>query len=284
MAPTYVLDVHRNECGGRGERTTRCCARAPWRGHVTDGAARGCVSFTMGPMNNRPARPSVRLLLLGLSVAFAIAACSPAPTPFSYNLDVAYIGDGLFGTDAALSALSDLEAAHPELSVTYSTDMATLAAAIAGDPHLLGGFNQNSPMSDADRDLLIDYIADGGRLVATDWNWRTALLTALGTTWDGTMNETSVSFVDARLASGLTPPLPLTNPAPGWGTFSTGLAATTGTVAANFEDGRAAVVYANAGRTAAVGFLNDTVTLGAGGDFFANLFDLMLRGTAISGF
>jgi hypothetical protein len=232
---------------------------------------------------DRPAaRPSVRPLLLGLALALGLAACTPPPAPFSYDLDVVYFWDALEGADAAIHALSGLEADHPELSVTYTADRAEVLVALTTDPHLVVVFNQDQTMPDEFRDALVDWVAGGGRLVVGDWDWRPELLAALGASWDGTQNGTSVAFDDARLAAGTTPPLAITDP--GRGTFSTGLEATDGTVAARFADDKAAVVYGNAGRTAAVGFLNDTVDLDDGGAFFANLFDLMLRGTAISGF
>ena len=218
--------------------------------------------------------------LLGLLLALTLAACVRQPAPFTYDLDVLYFVDLALGEDAAAPALEAFEAAHSALSVTYTTDNAVFLTELAGDPDLIVVFNQGDFMEPAFRDAIVDWIDGGGAAVVADWDWQAEVLAALEVSLVDT-NHASITFDDTRLGAGVTSPMALANP--GWFVaYSTGLATTTGVVAASFDNDTAAVVYGNDGRTAAVGLLNDTIADADDAErFFMNLFDLMMKGTAV---
>lgn len=223
-----------------------------------------------------------RLGLLALVAALALSACSaPGPAPFAYDLDVVYFADSALGTDFAAAALVAMEAAHPLLNVTYTDVRQDLIDALATNPDLAIVFNQNIPMPADFSTAVATFIDGGGHAVVADYAWTAAVQDALSVQASGQTNETTVSIVDDRLAVSVADPLTLANT--GWGVYATGLTTGTGTIAATFEDDRAAIVYTNDGRTAAVGFLNDTPSTD-GADLFENLFEVMMQGTALSGF
>jgi subtilisin family serine protease len=117
------------------------------------------------------------------------------------------------------------------------------------------------------------YVADGGRAIMADWSGDGTLGSAFGVSYTGNDNQQPVTITDADLGAGLTNPLPLVNP--GWITFSMGMS-TTETVLATFPNGDAAVVLGNESRTAAVGFLNDTIHTDADAIlFYENLIGLV---------
>jgi hypothetical protein len=217
--------------------------------------------------------------LLGLLLALTLAACVRQPAPFTYDLDVLYFVDTVVSADGAVLALEAFEAAHTALSVTYTIDPQDFVDALADDPDLIIVFNQGDYLPGDFLDAIVDWIDGGGAAVVADWTWTTDVLDALEVTWVDT-NHASITFDDTRLGAGVTSPLVLDNP--GWGVYSTGLATTTGVVAASFDNDTAAVVYGNDGRTAAVGLLNDVIADADDAEaFFSNLFDLMMKGTAV---
>ena len=221
------------------------------------------------------------VVLFGLLLALVLAACTRQPPPFTYDLDVLYFVDSVLGDDSARASLEAFEAAHSALAVTYTADSAAFLVALAGEPDLIVVFNQNSGMAPEFRDAIVDWIADGGAAVVADWSWQAEVLAALEVSLADS-NHASVTFDDARLGAGVTSPMVLANPGTGWGIYSTGLATVGGVVAASFDTDTAAVVYGNDGRTAAVGLLNDTIAdAGDAETFFNNLFDLMMKGTAV---
>lgn len=101
----------------------------------------------------------------------------------------------------------------------------------------------------------LGYVADGGKAIMTDWTSDEELGSAFGVVYTGNDNGDSVLITEPALADGIANPLLLSDP--GYRIWSVGMVSEE-TVLGTFPDGDAAVVIANEGRTAAVGFLTDT--------------------------
>jgi secreted trypsin-like serine protease len=101
------------------------------------------------------------------------------------------------------------------------------------------------------------YIAERGKAVMADWSGNEELGTAFGVIYTGNKNKAPVTITDASLAEGLTNPLPLSSN--GYATWAVGMSSAA-TVAGTFPGGDAAVVIGNEGRTAALGFVNGTIS------------------------
>ncbi|MDM8525452.1 serine protease [Desulfococcaceae bacterium HSG8] len=131
------------------------------------------------------------------------------------------------------------------------TDFETLAGEGGWDLIIL--MNQGNSVGNIS--AFLGYVADGGIAIMTDWSGDEELGSAFGVLYTGNENGESVLITEPALAEGITNPLPLFNP--GYMTWSLGMASEE-TIIGEFPDGDAAVVIANEGKTAAVGFLNDT--------------------------
>lgn len=197
---------------------------------------------------------------------------------------VLLVVEGGFGSDPSRPARAMLEAARDEFGLTLEIATARsseLDAALAKDPDLVYyvTIHFDTPIDDAT--ALVDWVRSGGRLVYTSWwhvdSHQVELLAALGVTYSGDRNHGSVTVLDPGLADGMaTASLTLAN-RESWGTYSTGLVAgPDSTVLAEFEDGRAAIVAANGGRTMAVGFFPEAVTAGDDAVLFTNLVERAL--------
>ncbi|MEH6757968.1 MAG: PEPxxWA-CTERM sorting domain-containing protein [Parasphingorhabdus sp.] len=126
--------------------------------------------------------------------------------------------------------------------------------------------NQNSGAPAGDIAALASYISGGGRVIFNNW---LADSPPLDSTFTGNNNQTVLTLT--QFTSGVASPLSVVNP--GWGTFSAGLMATAGgTVAATFENGDAAIVIGNGGRSIHNGFLTDTVD---SSQLYANQFSFL---------
>lgn len=172
-----------------------------------------------------------------------------------------------FGAIAATGA----DAASLLYRVDYLVDTDYLGAAVddsaysvtstSGD---LGGYdlsaydvvvyaNQGNDVPNGDIDKLNAFIAAGGKVIFDDWSMTNAFNG--GQTFTGSTTHSSVTL--SQFYDGV--PIPMTLHNPGWTTFSTDLAANPGSVvAATFENGAAAIVVGNGGRTIVNGFLSDT--------------------------
>jgi streptogramin lyase len=107
---------------------------------------------------------------------------------------------------------------------------------------------------------LINYVDAGGHAIMASWNPQgssAAVAQAFGANYTGGTDETSVNqTVSSPIWSGVSNPYQLFN-FPGYGVFSTGLAATTGQAIGAFPSGDGALVVGNSGHTILNGFLSD---------------------------
>lgn len=187
--------------------------------------------------------------------------------------------------DLVQSALDTAGAAHG-LDVSSTDVEATFLTALGEQPDLVVVMLQGNYASDALADALVAHVEAGGYLAFATWDnggGSESILAALGADRNGEQNLVAVSIDDGGLAAAFgAPTATLTNYNGNWGVFSQGLTARAGaTVLATFTDGdpgAAAVVLGNDGRTAAIGFLADSL-LDSGGDaaaFYEELFSRLM--------
>lgn len=160
---------------------------------------------------------------------------------------ILYRNDYNVGTDYFGSVLSS--SGH-----TVTTTSGDLSSYNLSDFDLVVYANQNFSVSGTDVGALDSYISGGGRVIYNDWSQGTP--PSLGAGFSGNNNQTAITVL-APFATGIGGALSAVNT--GWGVFTTGLTATSGSVGATFGNGDAAIVYANGGRTIWNGFLTDTV-------------------------
>jgi hypothetical protein len=175
------------------------------------------------------------------------------------------------GALCAIVGAADADAASLLYRVDYLLDTDYLGAAIYDSGYgvtstsgSLGGFdlsdydvvvyaNQGGSLPNGDVDALNAYIAAGGKVIFDDWTRSNSFNG--GQIFTGATNHSSVTL--SQFYDGV--PIPMTLSSPGWGIFSTDMAAAPGSVvAATFENGAAAIVVGNGGRTIVNGFLSDT--------------------------
>lgn len=196
---------------------------------------------------------------------------------------IVYFVDSVLGTDVAALALQ--HAVDVQGATVVVADGASFVTDLAAEPDLVVYNQQNtSDLSAGHVDALTAWVADGGALAFTHWDEVSAdglsVWAVLEATPDLTWNYGSVSVTQSALGLGLSSQtVPLTNPGTGWGTYNIGLEPTGEGEAWALYGGSdsAAVVVGNSGRTASVGFLNDTVPEEDGARLYLNLFySLML--------
>lgn len=146
-------------------------------------------------------------------------------------------------------------------SITIATGWADFSSKLAtGNYGLAIGFAQNYPayIYGLSVSAVQNYISSGGKMIFATWTTADLpILNLFDASFTGNNNLSTVTITDPVLASGLTNPFTLTNPS--WGIFSRGLAAINGAeVLATFENGDAAIIRGNGGRTLALGYLSDT--------------------------
>jgi len=184
----------------------------------------------------------LKMIVLASAAAFgALAASGADAASLLYRVD--YLGD----TDYLGAAVYD-----SAYNVTSTS----------GD---LGGYdlsaydvvvyaNQGNYVPNGDIDKLNAFIAAGGKVIFNDWSGSNTFNG--GQTFTGTTNHHTVTL--SQFYDGVPIPMTLFNTTH-WGTFSTDMSANAGSVvAATFENGAAAIVVGNDGRTIVNGFLNDT--------------------------
>lgn len=191
---------------------------------------------------------------------------------------VLYVADS---SDVNTFALYTLQALSDQYGLTVTTTSAAqLAEALAAEPDLVFYHPRSSGFTTATADTLVAWVATGGRLIYGNWSHTTpgsaALNTALGVTFNESRNHSSFTILDEQLVTGLTSStLQVLNG--GWGVYATGYTAHAGTqVLAEFNDGSAALVLGNNGRTAVFGVLQDSFDRNNVNQFFENLFERVL--------
>lgn len=189
---------------------------------------------------------------------------------------IVYFVDLAVGTDVAALALQH---AGDALGATVVVaDSGSLVADIADEPDLVVYFRQDSnELPDEHVDALIDWVAAGGALAFTHWKLGSttgeAVWTALQTALDGNLNYDGMNVTQMELGLGMgATTVPLVTP--GWGTFNVGLEPTGAAQSwALYEESESsAIVVGNGGRTAAIGFLSDTMPEEDGARLYLNLF------------
>jgi len=104
---------------------------------------------------------------------------------------------------------------------------------------------------------MVHWVSAGGRAIVADWRRNETAAAAFGATYTGNTNGDPITqTVPHPIWEGIADPFDLTNP--GWGTFSMGMSATTGTSIGTFPNGDDALVVGNQGGTLLNGFFSDT--------------------------
>jgi hypothetical protein len=160
---------------------------------------------------------------------------------------VLYRNDNNLGTDQMAAALS-------ALGYTVTSTAGDLSGFTLTDFDIVVYATQNNSAPGSDLTALDSFIAGNGRVLFQTW---TTGNPSLGADQTGNTNE-AILTVGPLFSTGLTNPLTVINP--GWGVYSIGLSATTGTVAGSFGNGDAGIIVGNGGRTIWNGFLTDTLS------------------------
>lgn len=181
----------------------------------------------------------------GLLVRTAIGLVMAATVATGANaLSVLYRNDSNQGTDYLAQALS---------SYSPTTTTGNLSGFTLSSYDIVVYANQNSSVPGGDIAAIDSYISGGGKVIFTNW---LSEIPSTNAAFSGNTNLTDLTLsplFSAGIAGGLT----AVNP--GWGIFTQGLLSSGGTIAATWENGDAAIVVGNGGRTIANGFLTDTV-------------------------
>jgi len=165
-------------------------------------------------------------------------------------VDYALASDNVIEGLNALGYTTTLGTSWPDFNTKLESGNFVLAVAFAqNQPALSYGFSISIAQA---------FINAGGNMVFATWTSSDAAIVNLfGASLSGHNNQSTVTITDPNLAAGITNPFTLLNP--GWNTFSTGLTALPESeVLATFENGDAAIVRANGGKTILLGYLSDT--------------------------
>jgi hypothetical protein len=194
-------------------------------------------------MNN-----SLKSIGYGIVIATSVAVALPAQAA-----NFLYYSDFVLGTDQFQSAL-----AASGNTYTVATDATNFLTLLQTNTYDVGAFfvqNNDAFNYTAAINGLGSFVASGGKAIYADWSRDSALAAQFGAGFTGNNNNNAVTILNPAFGPNQT----LTSP--GWGVFSTGLTALSGsTVAATFGNGDAAIVVGNGGRSIVYGFLNDTTS------------------------
>ncbi|MDR0810924.1 MAG: hypothetical protein LBN23_01415 [Paludibacter sp.] len=203
--------------------------------------------------------------------AFRLPQKAPAPPTFKalVYVDFVFIDDGL------VTALTNLG-----YSVSTASGWADFCSRLdVTDFDIAVGFAQDAPatVNGLNSVAVQNYIAAGGRFIFTTWavdgifsNYDIPLLALFDAEYTGNHDLTTVT-VNPLYAEGITNPFTLINY---WGSyFSIGLRAINGAeVLATFDDnGDAAIVRGNGGRTLMLGYMSDCPPAAINVNLFTNI-------------
>ena len=169
------------------------------------------------------------------------------------SANVLYFIDYSLGTDSFAMALSSLG-----ISPTTTNDASEFNTLLqAGGWDLVIALQRNYPSASLYASSLGAYVAAGGKAIYSDWTADATVLGSFGAAATGSLNFLSISPGGSAIWSTLPSPVALLNP--GWGIYATGLSPIgDGVVDGTYENGDAAVIVANAGRTIINGTLQDS--------------------------
>jgi hypothetical protein len=153
------------------------------------------------------------------------------------------------------------------------------AALLSGNYGLAVGFRQNSSsQGGADPQAMQSFMNAGGCIIYTDWVGENTRVSVLEASFTGGTNYGTMTISDAGLATGLTNPVIMSNA--GWGVYTRGLNAIGGgQVLATFENGSAAVVLGNGGKSIVLGYLSDAPLLADRQRLFENVVGATICGS-----
>lgn len=168
-------------------------------------------------------------------------------------VNVLYFVDFSLGTDSFAMALSSLG-----ISPTITNDATEFNTLLqAGGWDLVIALQQNYSATSSYASSLSAYVAAGGKAIYSDWTSDAAMLGSFGAAATGSLNFLSITPTSSAIWSSLTSPIALLNP--GWGIYAVGLSPIgDGAADGTYENGDAAVIVANAGRTIVNGTLQDS--------------------------
>ena len=158
---------------------------------------------------------------------------------------ILYWNDSLKGTDYMKAALANVAETYSTFATTASGLADFESKVDAGGWDLVIFMNQGSVYSTPNFN---DYVSGGGRAILADWSKDITRGSLFGVAYTGHDNQDAVTITDDLLFGDVDNPVSLTNP--GWPVaFSRGMAAASGTVAATYADGDAAIVVGTNART-----------------------------------
>jgi hypothetical protein len=160
--------------------------------------------------------------------------------------------DGAIGMDTFALALSNLG-----ISPTFTNDPSSFASLLqSGSWDVVIAALQNNYGTDSYRSALDAYVAAGGKAIYTDWTGDAAEYATFGATTTGSSNFSAITAVNAGVYNA---PVPINLSNPGWGIYAVGMSPTSAGVAvASYDNGDAAVIVGNDGRTIINGTLSDS--------------------------
>ena len=178
-----------------------------------------------------------------------------APVALGYaKAKVLYYVDYNFGNDPFGQAFTAL-GITPTVASSYSDFESDLSS---GSWDLVVLLNQGYEDSTWETPL-VNYVDGGGHAIVASWTHPQNVAAAFGATYTGNNDQSPITqTVSSPIWNGVSNPFDLFNP--GWGTWSTGLQATTGQSIGTFPNGDGGIVVGNGGRTILNGFLENTAT------------------------
>ena len=186
--------------------------------------------------------------------------------------------DYVNGNDGVVDGLGALG-----YTTTLASSWADFNTKLASGNFILAvAFAQNNSASGSGFNITVaqNFINAGGNMIFATWtNSDSAIANLFGASLSGnynlnTITVTDANLRDANLSAGITNPFVITNTI--WGTFSTGLQALEGSeVLATFEDGDAAIVRANSGKTIMLGYLSDATATNKRQSIFENIIEVI---------